>query len=908
MSLWFNTKGSGTRLIFSNENSTALLNLYINENNQVALSTISSAGVFQNTLTISDMTITTGTWYFTALKWQFVNNTLNCTVYINNTSYGASVSDFKDFTGVITALGSNVYSNYLLNGFLEGFTYTREALSDSDIQLLYTNSMPDNIGTSISNSYSYENDRIKTITHNGFSYKFQYDRFGNNESVYVEDQVLIQNTFEQTTGNLLGAVYGGDQNQKLDMSYDNLDRIISRKFNGEERYTYEYDNSGNLGYHEDKVNNKSYRYVYDLADRLVRVNEFDNSNSTLNHMEVGYDKSNNQNRIYQKIKGNIYETVYEYDKDNKPLTIFYGEPLEDDEGTEYFELNGSTAGSKGTVPTSETAVFQVDESGKTVLSAYPGTKVIYGLGLNKTGGTMTAWISAGGTGSRIIIGNEGSTQLFNLYADANDKVNLAVMNSAGVFTNVITTEETIGKNTWEFVALQWSFSSSTGILRCAVYLNSKAYNADVTSFRDFTGVSTIMGSNLSGNYTLNGLIKQFTYSPSSILSGDSILKMYHRNKVEYEYDIRMGRVSKRIVSIGLKRYDTYYGYVGGSKVNSTTDRLSSIQNQGESMGYEYDANGNITSINQVGMSIFYFYNELNELIKEDNQVLDKTVVYSYDEGGNMTQRRETQHGTGVQTVTTYSYDNIWKDKLVNYNGKQITYDVIGNPLTYDGYTYTWEEGRQLKSIAGNNKSISFKYNDSGIRTEKAVDGIVIKYYITGNKITFEDNGTDSTYYTYDDEGKLISMNLNGVEYYYIRNGQKDITGLFDSSAVQVVSYLYDSWGRLVSIKDQDGADVTDNADHVGYKNPYRYRGYRYDSETGLYYLNSRYYNPEWGRYLNTDAVAGKTGVLLSHNLFAYSMNNPINMEDPNGYWPAWLRRVAAAVKRVFNYIVRASKV
>jgi RHS repeat-associated protein len=296
---------------------------------------------------------------------------------------------------------------------------------------------------------------------------------------------------------------------------------------------------------------------------------------------------------------------------------------------------------------------------------------------------------------------------------------------------------------------------------------------------------------------------------------------------------------------------------------------------------------------------------LNELIEEDNQVLDKTVVYSYDEGGNITQKRETRHDTGAQTVFAYSYDNTWKDKLVNYNGKQITYDGIGNPLTYDGYTYTWEEGRQLKSITGNSKSISFKYNDAGIRTEKAADGVVTKYYITGRKINFEDNGTDSIYYTYDDQGDLISMNLKGEEYYYIRNGQKDIIGLFDSNAVQVVSYLYDSWGRLVSIKDQDGTDVTGNADHVGYKNPYRYRGYRYDSETGLYYLNSRYYNPEWGRYLNTDAAAGKTGVLLSHNLFAYSMNNPVNMEDVNGYWPGWLRRAAAAVKRVFNRIVRA---
>ena len=122
------------------------------------------------------------------------------------------------------------------------------------------------------------------------------------------------------------------------------------------------------------------------------------------------------------------------------------------------------------------------------------------------------------------------------------------------------------------------------------------------------------------------------------------------------------------------------------------------------------------------------------------------------------------------------------------------------------------------------------------------------------------------------------MNLNGVEYYYIRNGQNDIIGLIDGTGAQVVSYTYDSWGKLISI---DGS----LKDTVGVKNPYRYRGYRYDTETGLYYLNSRYYNPEWGRFINADALAGSTGDLLSHNVFAYCKNNVVNMSDPDGYMP-----------------------
>ncbi|NEZ50021.1 RHS repeat-associated core domain-containing protein [Clostridium botulinum] len=126
------------------------------------------------------------------------------------------------------------------------------------------------------------------------------------------------------------------------------------------------------------------------------------------------------------------------------------------------------------------------------------------------------------------------------------------------------------------------------------------------------------------------------------------------------------------------------------------------------------------------------------------------------------------------------------------------------------------------------------------------------------------------------------MNLKGQEYYYIRNAQNDIIALNNSRGTTVATYTYDSWGKLLSIKDENGTDITSNKDHVGYKNPYRYRGYRYDTETGLYYLNSRYYNSEWGRFVSSDEIVGETGTLLSCNMFAYCENNFINMADLNG--------------------------
>ena len=106
-------------------------------------------------------------------------------------------------------------------------------------------------------------------------------------------------------------------------------------------------------------------------------------------------------------------------------------------------------------------------------------------------------------------------------------------------------------------------------------------------------------------------------------------------------------------------------------------------------------------------------------------------------------------------------------------------------------------------------------------------------------------------------------------------------GILDSAGTQVVSYVYDSWGKLISISGSA-------KDTIGVKNPFRYRGYYYDMESGLYYLNSRYYDPEIGRFLNADApkiIDGGKDHILENNLFAYCFNNPVNMTDDTGHWP-----------------------
>ena len=153
---------------------------------------------------------------------------------------------------------------------------------------------------------------------------------------------------------------------------------------------------------------------------------------------------------------------------------------------------------------------------------------------------------------------------------------------------------------------------------------------------------------------------------------------------------------------------------------------------------------------------------------------------------------------------------------------------------------------------------------------------------------------DVIYYRRDEKGKLIGIKYDNNEYYYIKNLQEDIIGITDSNNNLLCSYVYDSWGKILSIKDNEGNDITDTS-HIGLINPFRYRSYYYDEEIGLYYLNSRYYNPEWGRFINCDEISGEIGNVMSHNMYVYAFNNSLNYIDGHGDWPKWLKN---AVKKV----------
>lgn len=407
-------------------------------------------------------------------------------------------------------------------------------------------------------------------------------------------------------------------------------------------------------------------------------------------------------------------------------------------------------------------------------------------------------------------------------------------------------------------------------------------------------------NNLSSqSQTLDGV----TYTTNYTYDNDNRLKQATTDgkSANYTYDA-YSRMTGITAKSGAKSVVTAAITYKDPSITTTSSQIYKWTVGGTIYTYTYDASGNITAISNGGKTTTYVYDSLDQLTRENNQAAGKTWVYTYDNGGNILTKKEYSYttgtlGTALDTIT-YGYgDSSWKDLLTSYDGQALTSDTLGN-LTNDGtWSYTWQHGRQLAQMSkpngGGTENISFTYDAKGRRIAKerettgSVDGNSYRYAFTAEYTYLDDmltdmkwteiDGSDSSFhFTYDAVGPM-SMTFCGAEYFYLKNAQGDVTGLVDSSGTQVVAYTYDAWGNILST-------TGSMADSLGYTNPLRYRGYFYDTETGLYYVSSRYYNPGIGRFINTDDVdlLGINGDFASLNLFAYCGNNPVSREDTNG--------------------------
>ncbi len=388
-------------------------------------------------------------------------------------------------------------------------------------------------------------------------------------------------------------------------------------------------------------------------------------------------------------------------------------------------------------------------------------------------------------------------------------------------------------------------------------------------------------------------------------------------KIQYTYD-HLERISGMTVMSNSENY-TYagsiYEYSSGNGSNTTSDTIDKVtlRMTNTQFSYVYDDCNNITEIYKNNSLIRkYSYDDLQQMTKEviiePGATTGTQYDYVYDLHGNILSKTESTYtvatgATSGSATTQYNYgDNTWGDLLTSYGDLTFTYDEIGNLVSRhregisSAYYFNWGKGRQLESLSYGTSAesattvVEHEYNSDGVRISRTFNAGGLEYIVDGDRILKQVGcgiGVLQTLaFYYDAQGEIIGFNYNGSDYYYGKNVQGDVVELYNRWYL-IATYEYDAWGNLLGIKDANGNIIPDdiNSTNVASINPIRYRGYYYDIEKGMYYLNSRYYWPKLGRFINADSQINTSLGFLGFNQFSYCLNTPVNMVDYGGDKP-----------------------
>ena len=630
---------------------------------------------------------------------------------------------------------------------------------------------------------------------------------------------------------------------------------------------------------------KMVSYTYDSENRLLTKMTDANNHSTQYHYEASTDRLTG---VSATASGQTRDVSYTYDEGDRIKSIKHG-------GTTY--------------------AFDYDGFGnQTMVKA--GDKTLERYGYAPNNGPLITVAYGNGDTQEILYDKEERIKSRRWNGESTDAVRYEYDDYGTLEKETDLVNGRIDKDQYDMtgrLVQSTTLEKNTGASGEPTVANTHTVQSLEIGYDSYNRVNRLVHS-LEGSKTKTGLV----YGDASKAQRPGLsygLTVDGVTRQTLEYDA-LSRRTKEIVTLsgGSKRENRYiFGTI--NHLTDTDSLLESMSNGTDSWNYTYDNAGNITAITSGEKRISYQYDELNQLIRENNGVLNETILYTYDAGGNMTSRKTYDYTEGtLQTIKkneTFSYrSDGWKDQLLSWNGYRYTYDAGGNPTLLRGVPLTWGEGRRLKKVSLSWGTVDFAYDSDGKRVRKTSGNTETKYYYNGSTLsglvrtTTGSTGTTKTtvQFVYDAEGKPFLLRLNGkTDYFYLYNGLGDVVGLIDSSNKVVVRYQYNSWGKVTSSEDTSGVSLAT-------LNPFRYRKYVYDPETGLYCLGSRYYDPEVGRFVNADdpgTIFAKPQELYNKNLYAYCDNNPVIREDIQGYFPipCIVGAVVGAVVSGFSYVL-----
>ena len=668
--------------------------------------------------------------------------------------------------------------------------------------------------------------------------------------------------------------------------------------------------------------------VFGLYNKNVNAAWFDN---------IALKKEPAQTYTYDK-EGNL---VAVNQKGNTPLNSVYAagtadlQSESDGNGTYKYEHNAAhdvTSVTNDNVKLSLT----YDSSGNTTGTTLVNTKNDASEQASNKMITSTAEYSDDGN---YLTGQTDSSGIHTSYSNNTLRGVVASSTTNGVTTNY-TYEFESDRQTWVYIggklSVQYFYENGNlaKIQRGGYFSGQKIlqdYNYTYDSFGNKTSVS--VGDRTLAQYEYapnNGNLIKTTYGNGNTVElvydiFDRVVEEKYNGTVKYRYvyngegdlakkiELKRSGLSLKEVNAVNYEYDSLGRLIHSSEERIEDGKTTEVQRSehiydgenriskqswsvggeaGRSENYQYSTvDGTLQSMKTAnGENVSFHYDALNQLTWEKLPQQGLEYTYVYDMDGNIREVKTTNTKTNKTTTNTYAYtDSNWADLLTSYNGTNITYDAVGNPLSYNNGTawkFTWENAHDLATAKGNGKSVSYHYDMDGVRDSKTVDGVAHEYITQGGNVTLErwnDGEEKRLEFIYDNGGApysvIYSHGSQKDTYYYILNQQGDVIRIVNSSGATVTDYTYNGWGEILKTDNKIG--------DFGNLNPIRYRGYYYDSELNMYYLQSRHYDPVMKRMICADDESlTADSTLNNNNLFAYCDNNPVCKADIEGEIPA----------------------